>query len=195
MNPKKNTKVISKLALLALLVSVIFISCDQAKETIEETADKVAEKTGEVISETAEKVGETAEDAVDKVGEVAEEVLDKTSETVEDATNKVEEVVMGNTLTGVWVGKLDSRLTTLSITNQDGNNIEGKITINYRKPLNQEIKGSFNADTKTLTMKDQLHSRFKGTYNGKLSEDGKTYSGTFTTLVEKKNYNFNLVKK
>ncbi len=124
-----------------------------------------------------------------------EEVTEKVGEATEDAANKVEEVVMGTSLTGVWTGKLDSRVTTLSITKQDGNNIEGKITVNYRKPINQDVKGSFNADTKTLTMEDQLHSRFKGKYSGKLSEDGKTYSGTFTTLVEKKNYKFTLIKK
>lgn len=186
----------NKLLLLSFMISaaVLLISCDKAKETMDDAAKKVEEtanKAGEAVSETADKAGEMAKDAAEKVGEV----VDSTKETVNDAAKKVEEVVNNKAFVGVWVGKLDSRLTTLTITGEEGNDITGKIVINYKTPMNQEVKGAFNPEKKTLVMEDQLHSRFKGKYSGKISDDGKTYSGTFTTLVDKNSYSFNLVKK
>jgi len=191
-----NSKAKSTFLLLFAFIFTSFIisGCDQAKDAMDE-AQEVVEKTGEVITETAEKTGEMAEDAVKKVGETTEKVVNKTVETADSIAEKVTDVVSNNFLVGVWTGKLDSRLTTLTITKQDGNNFEGKITISYRKPLNQDVKGTYNAETKVLTMEDQLHSRYKGKYSGKLSDDEKTYSGTFTTIVDKKIFNFSLIKK
>ena len=168
---------------VALLSLFILSSCDKAKETV----DKASEK----VSDVAKKTGEVAENAADKVGDAAKDVTEKAGE----AVDKVADIFSKNGMVGTWTGKLDSRFTTLTITKQDGNNFEGKITINYRNKVKQNVKGSFNAETKTIKMEDQLHSRYKGKYSGKLSDDGKTYSGTFTTNVDKKSYNFKLVKK
>lgn len=171
-----------------IVISALFlISCDKAKDTVED-----AKKT---VEETTEKAVETTKDAAEKVGETTEKIVDSVKTNVEEAAKKVEKVVEENQLIGVWQGKLDSRLTILSITSQDGNNFSGKITINYRNPINQEVKGTYNPETKALTMADQLHSRYKGKYSGKLSADGKTFSGTFGTLVDKNSVTFNLVKK
>jgi Sec-independent protein translocase protein TatA len=172
---------------LIVIVAILLVSCDKAKETMDD-----AQKT---VEETADKAGEVTKDAVEKVEETTEKVVDSVATTDEKAAEKVENVVTEKPLLGVWQGKLDSRLTILSITSQEGNNFSGKITINYRNPINQEVKGTLNPETKALTMADQIHSRFKGKYSGKLSEDGKTYSGTFTTLVDKNSVSFNLVKK
>lgn len=178
-----------KLVLLSFLVStaILLNSCDKAKETMDDAAKKV--------EETADKAGDLAKDAAEKVGESTETIVDSVAAKLEKAAEKVEDVITEKPLVGVWQGKLDSRLTILTITSQEGNEISGKITINYRNPINQEVKGALNPETKALTMEDQLHSRFKGKYSGKLSADGKTYSGTFTTLVDKNSVSFNLVKK
>ncbi len=187
------------LFLTITLISLFVLSaCDKAKETMDsatKTVSDAANKVGETTKDVANKAGEVAGEAVDKVGDAAKNVADKATETAQNAADKVAGVFAKNGMVGTWTGKLDSRHTTLTITKQDGNNFEGKIQINYRTPIKQKIKGSFNAKTKTITMADQLHSRYKGKYSGKLSNDGKTYTGTFTTNVDKKNFKFKLVKK
>ncbi len=98
-------------------------------------------------------------------------------------------------LKGTWSGKFDKRPTVLNITEQTDSSFSGKITINYREVINQEVKGTISPSTMSMSMKDQLHSRFRGKYNGKLSEDGKTFSGTFTMDLDGSKFSFNLNKK
>jgi Na+/phosphate symporter len=98
-------------------------------------------------------------------------------------------------ITGRWAGTFDKRATTLQITSQDSLNFSGNITINYREVINQQVKGSFNPEAKTFNMKDQLHSRYQGRYNGKLSGDGKKMSGTFTMDLDGKQYPFSFSEK
>ncbi|MCB0748125.1 MAG: hypothetical protein KDC90_11750, partial [Ignavibacteriae bacterium] len=145
--------------------------------------------------ETVDKAGDMAKDAAEKVGETTDELVDSTKSAIDEAAKKVEDAVSSKAFTGVWVGKLNNRETTLSITNQDGKDISGKIMINFRNPINQKVKGTFDSETNTLTMQDQLNIQYKGKYSGKISEDGKTYSGTFTILENKKSYDFKLAKK
>jgi ElaB/YqjD/DUF883 family membrane-anchored ribosome-binding protein len=176
----------------------VLSSCDKAKETMDSATEKVsnvAEKAGDVAKDAADKAGEVAGDAVDKVGDAAKDVSEKAGEVAGDAVDKVTDIFSENGMVGTWTGKLDGRVTTLTIAKQEGNNFEGKIKINYRNPVKQEVKGTFNTETKTITMEDQLHSRYKGKYSGKLSDDGKSYSGIFTTDIDKKNFKFKLVKK
>jgi len=98
-------------------------------------------------------------------------------------------------LKGTYSGTLDSRATTLKITEQTDTTFTGSITINYREVINQKISGKLDQEKMTATMKDVLHSRFAGTYSAKISEDGKKLSGTFTQNVEKTKYSFSLTKK
>jgi PBP1b-binding outer membrane lipoprotein LpoB len=98
-------------------------------------------------------------------------------------------------LTGTWTGTFDQRATTMKITEHQGNAVGGVVTINYRDPLNQTVKGTLNTENQTLTLKDQVHSRYRGTYNGKISEDGRRFSGTFTMDLDGSKINFNLTKK
>jgi hypothetical protein len=98
-------------------------------------------------------------------------------------------------LTGTWSGTLDQRQTTLRITNQNGNEFDGAITIHYRERIDQTIKGSINPETRRVSMRDQQHSRAAGTYTATLSEDGTRLTGTFTQNVDKNNFNFTLTKK
>jgi len=184
--------------MVVLISSFLFASCDKAKEAMDSTTEAVgdvANKAGEVAGDAVNKAGDIAEDAANKVGDAAKDVTNKAGDVAGDALNKVTDIFGKDGMVGTWMGKLDGRATTLVITKQDGNNFEGKITINYRTPINQEVKGSFSKETKTITMEDQIRSRVKGKYSGKISDDEKTYSGTFTTIVDKKSVKFSLVKK
>lgn len=98
-------------------------------------------------------------------------------------------------VTGTWTGTFDKRATTLKITEQTDSSFSGKITINYREVINQEVKGTIHPSSMKMTMADQLHSRYRGKYNGTLSEDGKTFSGTFTMDLDGSKFSFNLIKK
>jgi hypothetical protein len=98
-------------------------------------------------------------------------------------------------ITGTWTGTFDKRTTTLKITEQTDSSFSGKITINYREVINQEVKGTIHASSMMMTMADQLHSRYRGKYSGMLSEDGKTFSGTFTMDLDGTKFSYNLTKK
>ena len=96
---------------------------------------------------------------------------------------------------GTWTGTFDSRSTVLNITEQTDSSFSGKISISYRQTINQDVKGSFSPSTMNMKMKDQLHSRFRGKYNGKLSKNADNYSGTFTMDLDESKFSFNLNKK
>jgi len=107
----------------------------------------------------------------------------------------VEEKITIPDIKGTWNGTFDKRTTTLTITEQTDSSFSGKITINYREVINQEIKGTISPSSGKISMKDQLHSRYQGKYNGKLSEEGKNFSGTFTMDLDGSKFTFNLNKK
>jgi predicted membrane protein len=131
--------------------------------------------------------------------EVKEETTQEEPAKIEETPEEVNEpevpVVQIPDLTGQWTGKFDARNTVLNITEQTDSTFKGKITISYREVINQEVEGTISPSTMRMTMKDLLHSRFRGRYSGKLSEDGKNYSGTFTMDLDKSQFSFNLTKK
>ena len=107
----------------------------------------------------------------------------------------VEEKVVVPDLKGTWTGTFNKRTTTLKITEQTDSSFSGKITINYQQVVNQEVKGTFSPSTMKVTMSDQIHDRYMGKYKGNITENGKTFSGTFTSDITKKQFSFNLTKK
>ena len=109
-------------------------------------------------------------------------------------TIKVAKIIIPD-LKGKWSGTFDKRSTVLNITEQTDSSFSGKITINYRQVLNQEVKGSFSPTSNEITMTDQLHSRYQGKYSGSLSKDADNFSGTFTMDHDGSKYSFNLNKK
>lgn len=132
--------------------------------------------------------------------EVKEETTQQSEqeqEVVEDETKPEPEepLVQIPDLLGQWTGKFDARNTVLNITEQTDSTFKGKITISYREVINQEVEGTISPSTMRMTMKDMLHSRFRGRYAGRLSDDGKTFSGTFTMDLDKSQFSFNLTKK
>jgi hypothetical protein len=152
---------------LILLASIVYSGCEKKAE---KPNDEV--KTEGAASDTSNN------SSVDAVPEPVEE----TKITLID-------------ITGKWTGTFDKRSTVFTITEQTDSSFAGKISINYREAINQEVKGTFSPTTMKMLMTDQLHSRFQGKYNGKLSEDGKSYSGTFTMDLDGSKFSFNLNKK
>lgn len=166
---KGRNKIYSLLISLSLIALLVLTSCEQKKpEEVSVTKDTVQVKVEEPAP-------------VD--------TLKKDTTTIKEP-----EVVIPD-LKGKWSGTFDQRTTTLRITEQDGNAFKGAITINYREVINQQVSGTINEKTKEISMKDLLHSRYAGSYKGKLSEDMKTLSGTFTQNVEKSKFSFNLKKQ
>lgn len=106
-----------------------------------------------------------------------------------------EPVVVIPDLMGTWTGRFDNRATTLRITEQTDSTFSGKITISYREVINQDVSGTISPSTNGMNMKDMLHSRYRGTYSGSLSEDRTTYSGTFTQDIDKTKFQFSLKKQ
>jgi hypothetical protein len=98
-------------------------------------------------------------------------------------------------IVGKWTGTFDKRSTVLNITEQTDSSFSGKISISYREAINQDVKGTFSPATLKMSMKDQLHSRYRGKYSGKLSEDGKNFSGTFIMDLDGSKLSFDLNKK
>ena len=166
---KERSKVYSLLFSLSILALLVFTSCEQKKpEEVSVSKDTVQVK----IEEPA---------PVDTL--------------MKDTTSLKEPEVVIPDLKGKWSGTFDQRATTLRITEQDGNSFKGAITINYREVINQQVSGTINEKTMDISMKDLLHSRYAGSYKGKLSEDMKKLSGTFTQNVEKTRFSFSLKKQ
>ena len=107
----------------------------------------------------------------------------------------VEEKITIPDLKGTWTGTFDKRTTTLTITEQTDSSFSGKISIKYRETINQDVKGTFRPATQKVSMEDQVHSKYMGKYDGKLSDDGNNLSGTFTMNRDGTKSSFNLNKK
>lgn len=154
-----------RIILLFLFICIILIGCENKTE-------KSEEQKREVISD--------------------ESMSDNYSSTKD---SDVQEPISIPNIKGTWNGTFDDHSATLKITEQTDSNFYGNITINYRQVIHQEVKGSFSPTTLSMTMTDQLHSRYEGKYNGKLSKDFFNYSGTFTMKVDGKQFSYNLNKK
>ena len=97
-------------------------------------------------------------------------------------------------LKGTWSGTFDGRSAVLNITDQTDSSFSGKMSINYREPINQEVEGSFSPTTLKITMTDQLNGRFQGIYTGSLSKEANSFSGAFTLNSDGSKYSYNLNK-
>ena len=154
--------------MLVMITAVVYFGCEKKTDQSEEPTDNA--DTEVIITDT------TSGDATE-------------IEPVEDVKITIPDV------RGTWTGTFDQRSTVLNITEQTDSSFSGKISISYRQAINQEVKGSLSPATMNMEMKDQLHSRFQGKYNGKLSKDADNYSGTFIMDLDGSKFSFNLNKK
>ena len=156
------------LTVLILSASLIYFGCEKKAENSKQTQQEV----------TSETISPDSASSVATEGEPGNE-------------NKIQIP----DIKGTWTGTFDKRATTLNITEQTDSSFSGKITINYKQKLNQDVKGNFSPTTLKISMVDQLHSKYMGKYDGKLSEDNKIFSGTFTKNRDGSKFSFNLNKK
>jgi len=138
------------------------------------------------------------EKKTEKIEQPKEEV--KTGEVMPDTSSGIKEPITEVKITipdikGTWTGSFDKRATTLTITEQTDSSFSGKISIKYKETINQDVKGTFSPTTKKVSMIDQIHSKYMGKYNGKLSDEGKNLSGTFTMNRDGTTTSFKLNKK
>ncbi len=157
-------------AVLVMITSIVYFGCEKKTDQSEEPKDN---------SDTEVITSDTTSDDLNTEGK---EPIEETKITIPD-------------IRSTWTGTFDQRSTVLNITEQTDSSFSGKISINYRQTINQDVKGSFSPSTMNMKMKDQLHSRFRGKYNGKLSKDADNYSGTFTMDLDGTKFSFNLNKK
>jgi hypothetical protein len=157
------------LTALVMITVVVYFGCEKKTDQSGEPTDNA--KTEEIVPDTTS-------------GDPTEELKDPVEET---------EIVLPD-LKGTWTGKFDGKSTTLEITEQTDSSFLGKISINYKQTLNQNVKGNFSPTTLKITMIDQLHSKYMGKYNGKFGENYNSFSGTFTKNRDGSQYTFNLKK-
>jgi hypothetical protein len=155
------------LPVIILSVSLLFVGCEKKAEE--------SKQTQEVVN--------------------GENVSPDTSASVPSESEPVENKIQIPDIKGTWSGKFDERATTLTITEQTDSSFSGKITINYREVINQDVKGTFSPASLKMNMTDQLHSRYQGSYSGQLSKELNNFSGTFTMKVDGSKFSFNLNKK
>jgi len=138
-----------------------------------------------------------AEDSKQKQGEVTNETVspDTTSSVATGSEPGTENMIQIPDMKGTWTGTFDKRTTTFTITEQTDSSFSGKLSIKYKETINQDVNGTFSPATKKVLMEDQVHSKYMGKYDGKLSDDGKNLSGTFTKNRDGLQTSFNLNKK
>jgi hypothetical protein len=101
----------------------------------------------------------------------------------------------GMNLQGTWSGSMGQQNSTLTITEFKDNKIKGTVNTRTRDGIVQNVEGTFIPETRTIRLSDQKRNREMGTYQGTISEDGNTISGTFTSndksITSKFNYKKN----
>jgi hypothetical protein len=165
----KNISFKGVFSVLVMITAVVYFGCEKKTDQSEEPTDNA--DTEIITTDTT-----TGDATIEK-------------EPVEDMKITIPDI------RGTWTGTFDQRSAVLNITNQTDSSFSGKISISYRQAINQDVKGSLSPATMNMEMKDQLHSRFQGKYNGKLSKDADNYSGTFIMDLDGSKFSFNLNKK
>lgn len=158
---------------LILLVTTGYFGCNSKTDKADEPKDGV----------------KTEMDNPDKTPDASEISSKDEQEPIEEPMVTIPDIK------GTYTGTLYNRPTTLKITEQTDSSFSGKITINYREVVNEDVKGTFSPSTMEFSMSDQIHNRSMGNYKGKISNEGKTLSGTFSPKYDKGQASFNLKKK
>jgi hypothetical protein len=153
---------------LILLSVISYFGCEKKAGESKQTEDGV--KSENVSADTSSSVPSENEPAIDNKIQIPD-------------------------IKGTWTGTFDGKSTTLNITEQTDSSFSGKITINYKQTLNQDVRGNFSPTALKISMADLLHSKYMGKYDGKFSADYKNFSGTFTKNRDNSKYSFNLNKK
>jgi hypothetical protein len=98
-------------------------------------------------------------------------------------------------LQGTWRGSMGQQNSTLTITEFKDNKVKGTVNTRTRDGIVQNIEGTFIPETRTLRLTDQKRNREMGSYQGTISEDGTSISGTFTSNDKSITSKFNYKKE
>lgn len=95
---------------------------------------------------------------------------------------------------GTYTGTFDKQPTTLQITEQNGSEFNGKITINYSNVINKDVKGKIDKSAGKFTMVDLQQRGIKGKYRGSFDFDKGVINGTFIKDSDGSRWNFSLME-
>lgn len=131
-----------------------------------------------------------------KAEQPGENINKDTSHVVQpDTTAKVDTTKKYPDLVGTWSGSFQSHSATLKISDQNGENFKGNLSIAYRDPMKKTVSGTIKPESNQITMKDENKTRYEATYAAELSKDGKQLSGTAHFKVDGNDVNFTFKKK
>ncbi|MCK6603720.1 MAG: hypothetical protein L6Q59_02380 [Ignavibacteriaceae bacterium] len=117
------------------------------------------------------------------------------TETKADSVAKEPEMKLP-ALEGTWAGGIGQYPVTLTLNAiKNDEEVTGKVVISFRNPVSYSVKGTYAYKTGQMTLTDADGIRSGGSFSGTVSEDGKTFSGTYTETVSKVSSAFNLTKK
>jgi len=98
-------------------------------------------------------------------------------------------------LKGIYSGTIGGKSMTLKITEQTDSSFEGSVSMNFKDPINQKVKGKINLTTGEITMSDLLKQIYQGFYVGKMNSDFTTIAGTWSIKTGNQKFNFTIKKK
>lgn len=90
-------------------------------------------------------------------------------------------------LKGEWKGSLFNHPSILKITQQTDNEFKGTITTTYRRAKETtNVTGSINAETKEISMMDDIPGKFTGTLNS----DGSIIEGSYKNAAASSKFKY-----
>lgn len=123
----------------------------------------------------------------EQAAETVKPPVDTTSQPVEE--KKIPD------LKGIYSGTIGGKSMTLKITEQTDSSFEGSVSMSFKDPINQKVKGKINLTTGEITMSDLLKQIYQGSYVGKTNSDFTSIAGTWSIKMGNQKFNFNIKKK
>ena len=98
---------------------------------------------------------------------------------------------------GDWKGTFDNTVTTFTISEANKDEVFASILVNYRKPLQETLKGTIDMDTRAFQFDDvnPTNKILDGGYKGSFSQDFASFSGEYQNYTTKKVVKFNFSKE
>ena len=117
-------------------------------------------------------------------------LLEKFNKELADQNSKYESLV------GNWKGTFDNTPATLEITEANKNEMLATISVNYKKPLTENLKGGLNLETKSFHFNDLNPNNgiLDGRYSGDFTDDFTSFSGTYQNSQTRKQVKFSFKK-
>lgn len=110
--------------------------------------------------------------------------------------NKQEIISKNELLKGKYKGIFDNRKAVFNIIEVSSEKADANIQVDYKKTINEGLKGSISLDSRTFHFDDvdNSNNRLDGEYNGSFNEDFTEISGTYRNYKTKKQIEFKFNK-